>query len=178
MRYTKEITKTMSWLSFKKDTIFLGQTVNVPGTSMFQTFANVPIEKRIELPVAEELQMGQSIGLALTGLVPITVYPRFDFLLLAANQLINNLDKFSVMSNGTVEPKVIIRVGIGSTKPLYPGPQHHQDHSDGFEKMLTKIELIKLIEPDDILPAYKKAYERTDGLSTILVEYMDFYNDK
>ena len=37
--------------------------------------------------------MGMSIGLALNGYIPITCFPRFDFLILAFNQLVNHLDK-------------------------------------------------------------------------------------
>jgi pyruvate/2-oxoglutarate/acetoin dehydrogenase E1 component len=178
MLYKEELTKAMTWLGSKPDTMFLGQTVGCSGSSMFKTFSEVPLDKKMEMPVAEELQMGMSIGLSLTKLVPITVYPRFDFLLLAVNQLVNNLDKFSEMSEGKIKPKVIIRVGIGSTKPLYPGPQHCQNHGYAFMGMLTKVEIIKLISPEDIVFSYEKAYNRTDGLSTILVEYMDFYNEK
>jgi len=178
MLYKEELTKAMSWLSSKNDTIFLGQTVCYPGTSMFKTFSEVSDEKKIELPVAEELQMGLSIGMGLTGLVPINVYPRFDFLLLAANQLINHLDKLKSMSNNDIQTKVIIRVGVGSIRPLYPGVQHHQDHTEAFEKMLTTLEIIKLLNPSDIMAGYEKAYKRDDGLSTILIEYMDFYNEK
>ena len=53
--------------------------------------------------------MGISTGLALSGYVPVTCYPRFDFLLLAMNQLVNHLDKIRVMSNNEFQPKVIIR---------------------------------------------------------------------
>ena len=33
-------------------------------------------------------------------------------------------------------------------------------------------------EPEDIFPAYEKAYNSDDGKSTILVEFQDFYNEK
>ena len=35
-----------------------------------------------------------------------------------------------------------------------------------------------LKEPSEIQDAYKHAYNRTDGKSTILVEFGDFYNEK
>mgnify|MGYP001389941224 CR=1 FL=1 len=44
--------------------------------------------------------------------------------------------------------------------------------------MLENIEVIRLEEPEDIFPAYLRAYNRTDGKSTILVEYGDYYNEK
>ena len=55
-------------------------------------------KKKIELPVFEEVQMGIAIGLAMEGYLPVTCYPRFDFLILAMNQLINHLDKVITMS--------------------------------------------------------------------------------
>ena len=42
----------------------------------------------------------------------------------------------------------------------------------------STLEIIKLKEPKDIFPAYKKAYKRKDGVNTILVEYGDYYNEK
>ena len=44
--------------------------------------------------------------------------------------------------------------------------------------MLSNVEIIELEEPEDIFVAYKKAYERDDGKSTLLVEFGDFYNEK
>ena len=40
------------------------------------------------------------------------------------------------------------------------------------------IEVIKLNEPEDIFPAYEKAYNRTDGKSTLIVEISDFLGEK
>ena len=44
--------------------------------------------------------------------------------------------------------------------------------------MCTSIDVVKLSEPDDIFPSYKKALNREDGRSTLLVEFGDFYNEK
>ena len=44
--------------------------------------------------------------------------------------------------------------------------------------MLSNVEIIELFEPKDIFKSYKKAYERDDGKSSILVEFGDFYNQK
>ena len=38
--------------------------------------------------------------------------------------------------------------------------------------------VIKLKEPKQIFPAYKKALDRKDNVSTIFVEYGDYYNEK
>ena len=44
--------------------------------------------------------------------------------------------------------------------------------------MTTNIEVIRLDEPEDVFPAYHKAYNREDGKSTLLVEWGDFYGEK
>ena len=45
-------------------------------------------------------------------------------------------------------------------------------------KMCSTIDIIKLNEPEDIFPSYKKALNRKDGKSTLLVEFGDYYNEK
>jgi len=176
--YFDELSKAMSYLSKKNNTIFLGQAVEVPGTGMSNTLKKVNKKKLYELPVAEEMQMGITLGLAMDGFIPISIYPRWNFLLLAINQLINHLDKFSIMNNNKIKPNLIIRTGIGSEKPLFPQVQHIGDFSNAISKMTNKIEVIKLKTPTEIFKNYQKAYLRKDGKFTILVEYSDFYNKK
>ena len=168
----------MEWLARDPRVVFLGQAVACPGTAMSNTLKNVPKEKLLELPVAEELQMGMSSGLALTGQVPVSIFPRWNFLLLAVNQVVNHLDKFPLMSNGGYRPKVIIRTGIGSMRPLHPQHQHVGDFTEAFRLMCPNIEVIRLEEPQDVFPAYQRALEREDGKSTIVVEYGDYYGEK
>jgi pyruvate/2-oxoglutarate/acetoin dehydrogenase E1 component len=178
MRYRDELIRSMEWLSEKDNTIFLGQACKVSGHAISSTLEKVPDDKRVELPVFEETQMGVSTGMALEGFVPITMYPRFDFFILSCNQLINHLDKMRDMSKGDMTPRVIIRVAVGSKNPIDAGPQHTQDHTEAFRKMLTDVNVVQLNEPEDIFPAFKEAYEREDSKSTLLVEYGEYYGTK
>ena len=168
----------MEWLSHQTASIFLGQAVEVPGTAMSNTLANVTRNKIVEMPVAEEMQMGITTGLALNGNIPVSIFPRWNFLLLAINQLVNHLDKINIMSNNGFKTKAIIRTGIGSQRPLHPQHQHIGDFTEEVRKMCTTIEVIKLNEPEDIFPSYTKAINRKDGRSTLLVEFSDYYNEK
>lgn len=167
----------MEYLANDPRTIFMGQAVAVAGTIMSPTLANVPIEKKIELPVAEDMQMGMSLGWALNGFVSVSIFPRWNFMLLATGQLVNHLDKIKEMSRGGYQPKVIIRTGVGATKPLNPQCQHLGDFTEAIRLMLTNIEVIRLDRIEDIMPAYEKALHRTDGKSTIVVEWGDLYHD-
>ena len=177
-QYFDELERTMRWLGEQPDTMFLGQAVEYKGTAMTNTLVNVPREKLLEMPVDEEMQMGITNGLAVAGTVPISIYPRWNFLLLTMNQLINHLDRMPAFSHGEYIPKVIIRTGVGSERPLHPQAQHVGDFTDGLRLILNNIEIIRLEEPSDIFPAYYKAYNRTDGKSTIIVEYGDYYGEK
>ena len=176
MKYRDELIRAMDMLGQHDNTIFLGQSVEVEGTAMFGTLNNVPMEKRLEMPVCEEMQAGMANGLALSGMVPISIFPRWNFLLLAANQIVNHLDKIPDFS--TYVPKVIIRVGIGSERPLHPQFQHVGDFTDAFKLMCKNINVVRLDEPEQIYPAYTEAYMRQDRVSTILVEWSDYYNEK
>jgi len=178
MKYFDELSRAMEMLGQNEKTFFVGQAVACPGTAMTTTLKNVPREKLLELPVAEDMQLGMSIGLALAGHIPVSLFPRWNFLLLAVNQLVNHLDKLPIISNGGYQPKVIIRTGIGSIRPMHPQYQHIGDYTDAFRLMCPNVEIIRLEEPGDIFSAYKKALEREDGKSTILVEYGDYYNEK
>jgi hypothetical protein len=41
--------------------------------------------------------------------------------------------------------------------------------------MCQTINVVRLDKAEDILPEYQNAYERTDGVSTLLVEWADKY---
>tara|TARA_Y100000593_G_scaffold50957_1_gene95767 strand:+ start:627 stop:1127 length:501 start_codon:yes stop_codon:yes gene_type:complete len=166
----------MEWLSEKSDTIFLGQSVSYSGNAIFNTLSSLPEEKRLEVPVFEEIQMGISTGMALEGYVPISCYPRFDFMLRAMDSLVNHLDKFQMMTENNWKPKVILRTSIGSTSPLNGGVQHTQNYTEPFRQILKEVKVVMLDKSEDIFTEFQNAYDR-DG-STLLIEHGDYYNDK
>lgn len=171
--YQEALTEAMTWLGQQPDIIFVGQAVAYPGNAMYGTLSGVPMEKRLELPVMEDAQLGMSIGMALAGKTVITIYPRFDFLLLAMNQLVNHLDHLEDFTHGQFHARVLIRVGIGSTNPLHPGIQHCSDYTLAFKKLLNHINIIKLESPELVVPMYKHAYG--EARSSLLIEEMDKY---
>jgi len=178
MKYFDELKRSMEYLAKDPKVLFIGQAVACAGTAMSNTLKDVPEEMKVELPVDEEMQMGMTNGLALQGHLPVSIFPRWNFLVCATNQLVNHLDKFPLMSNNGYFPKAIIRTGIGSERPLHPQHQHIGDFTDAFRLLCPHMDIIRLEEPEDIFPAYEKAAKRTDGKSTLLVEYGDYYNEK
>ena len=176
MKYKDELIRSMKWLADKDDTIFIGQSVLHSGNAIYNTLKDIDEEKRIEVPVFEEVQMGMSTGMALNGIVPICCFPRFDFMLRCMDSLVNHLDKMQTMTEGTFKPKVIMRTSIGSTNPLDGGVQHTQDYTMSFKSMLHEVDVVLLEEPDNIFTEFQSAYNA--DRSTLLVEYGDYYNEK
>lgn len=178
MKYFEELKRSMDWLGEKKNTLFLGQAVEYAGTGMTNTLKDINPKQLLEMPVNEDMQMGITLGLAMNGTVPISIYPRWNFLLLAANQLINHIDKLNIMCNNEYKTKIIIRTSIGSQRPLHPQHQHIGDFTSAFKGMCDTIDIIRLDEPHQIFESFKYAYERKDNRTTILVEWGDFYAEK
>lgn len=169
--YFEQLKQAMALLARNDRTIFVGQGVGNAGTTMTDTLSLVPEHKLLEFPVAEDLQMGACIGMALEGALPVCVFPRWNFMICATNQIVNHLDRIPIYSD--YRPKVIIRVATPSISPFYPGPQHDDDFTEAFRQMLRTVEVQTLERPEEIVPAYRRAM-RADH-STILVEYTGLY---
>ena len=170
--YKIALTNVMTELGKLDDTIFIGQQIVYAGNPMSTTLGEVPKEKMIEVPVMEETQMGMSLGLAITGKTVISFYPRWDFLISAANQLINHIDKFELMTGKKVN--IFIRVGKGADVPLDPGHQHKANYINEFKTMCPNIEIHDLKTWQDVELSYKYAIE--NGGVHILAEYPELYN--
>ena len=170
--YKDELTKAMTFLAQKEDTIFIGQQIIYPGNPMSTTLTGVPKEKMIEVPVMEETQMGMSLGIAMTGKRVVSFYPRWDFVISATNQLINHLDKYELMTGKNVD--ILIRVGKGSDDPLDPGHQHKANYFNEFKSMCKNITFFDLKTAEEVENAYN--YFNTNGGINIFVEYPQLYN--
>lgn len=172
-KYSFEIIKSMNFLSKKKDTIFLGQSVIYPGNLLYKTLKQVSKKKKIELPVFEEVQMGMSIGMSLNKTLPITCFPRFDFLLCAMNQLVNHADKIEIITLKQHLPRMIIRVLVGAKRPLDGGEQHTQNYVKIIKKMFKTIKVYDLKNEKLIFKSYKEAY--MNKKINLMVEYSEKY---
>lgn len=168
--YLEEMCKAMDIVAQDPKTVFLGQSL-FAGNLIYKSLRSVPPERQIELPVFEEVQMGITVGMALAGKIPVSIFARCEFMLLGMNQLVNHLDCFPRMSE--YQPKAIIRVLMAHSQPLHAGPQLTNDFSDGLKAFLKTIVVETLHKAEDICPAYQRAMDRSG--STLLIEYGDLY---
>ncbi|MBI3314559.1 MAG: hypothetical protein HYZ86_01275 [Candidatus Omnitrophica bacterium] len=178
LKYFDELKRTMEWLAQQPKVMFVGQTVAGPGTFMFQTLRDCPKDRTLEMPINESFQMQFTVGMALAGYIPVSVYPRQNFLLLATGDMANMLDKLPDISEGKWPVKVIVRVATGPDAPVHPGHQHIGNYAQAMRKLFRLIEVVELDKTDQIFPSYRHALERTDGKSTLIIEHGNYYNEE
>ena len=171
--YKDALTNSMKFLGEQSNTTFIGQQVLWAGNPMSTTLGEVPKEKMIEVPVMEESQMGMSLGLSMANEFVITFYPRWDFIICAANQLINHVVKLQLMSGREWKANMIIRLGKGSDKPLDPGHQHKGNYIDEFKSMCKNIEFHDVKSGYDVELAYQYAIK--NGGINCIIEYPELY---
>ena len=75
-------------------------------------------------PLSEDAMTGVAIGAAMSGMRPVHIHIRMDFLLLCMNQLINIAAKAHYMYGGDVHVPMVVRCIIG--KSWGQGAQHSQ----------------------------------------------------
>jgi pyruvate/2-oxoglutarate/acetoin dehydrogenase E1 component len=171
-KYHRDICNEMIKLSKIEKVLFLGQCVE--SEDFYSTLTDIPMHQRKEIPVCEELQLGMSIGLAMEGFLPISIFQRMDFLPRACDQIVNHLDLIAKLSRNIFSPKIIIRTTIGSVKPLNCGLQHSKDLSEGFKKLVSfpifKVETVK-----EVKSAYK--FARECKTSVMIIEDQNLYYD-
>ena len=174
LSYKDALTNSMSFLGEQDNVIFIGQQIVYAGNPMSTTLTNVSKDSMIEVPVIEETQMGMSLGIAMTGKTVVTLYPRWDFIVSATNQLVNHVDKYELMTGKKIN--ILIRVGKGADKPLDPGHQHKGNYLKEFKSLCPNIKFHDLTDYNSIVDIYKTAY--TDGGVHVLVEYPELYYSK
>ena len=153
---------------------YIGQ--QTASESYYGFLKNVSLDKRMEFPIAEELQMSFCLGLSLEGFLPICIYQRMDFIPRAMDSLVNHLDIFSELSRGKFNPKMIIFTTIGSTKPLDVGLQHNKNLVKSLEASLRNIRVHYCLNIGDVNHAFIKAKE--SSTSSIIVVEQDLFNEE
>ena len=136
--------------------IFIGYNV-VKGDAM-GTLKNVPLEQKLETPVAENLMSGLAIGMSFEGFLPILYFERHDFILNALDAIINHIDKIERISHGEYKVPVVIRAVTADAGPFYSGITHSQD----FTKLLESGVSFPVEDPKegkDVLRAFRDAVE-------------------
>ena len=134
LSYKDAMIKSMTDLG-KEGAIFIGY--NVLYGNAIGTLGNVPDEQKLETPVAENLMSGLAIGMSFEGFLPVIYFERHDFMLVAADAIINHIDKIERLSHGEFKVPIIIRAVTADAGPFYSGITHSQDFTEMFKAAVS-----------------------------------------
>ncbi len=129
--YKEGVKKSMQKLA-ERGAIFIGYNVRY-GKAM-GTLEGVPDDQLVETPVAENLMSGLAIGMSLEGFLPVIYFERHDFMLVAADAIVNHIDKIERISHGEFKVPVIMRAVTADAGPFYSGPTHSQNLTEMFRR--------------------------------------------
>ncbi len=157
-----------------KNVLLLGEDVGFLGGN-FKTAVGLR-EKYGDLrvkdtPISENSFLGMSLGMALTGLRPIVEIMFSDFLLIAADQLLNQIAKIRYMSGGQVRVPLTIRTTIGA------GRSSAAQHSQSLHAIMCHVPGLKVVVPSSAAEAkgLLKTAIREDN-PVVFIEHKMEYN--
>ena len=99
-------------------------------------------------PLSEAAATGIALGAALSGLRPIHIHLRADFLLLAMNQICNMISNISYLSAGKLQAPLVIRAVIGR------GWGQGAQHSKSMHSIFAHFPGLKVVLPTNPQDAY------------------------
>jgi pyruvate dehydrogenase E1 component beta subunit len=167
--YKDAINQAMTELG-EEGAIFIGY--NVAYGDAMGTLKGVPMEQKLETPVAENLMAGLAIGMSFEGFIPVVYYERHDFMAVAADAIINHIDKIERISHGEYKVPVIIRAVTADAGPFYSGITHSQDFTNLFRSAVS-FPVIDPVTGADVLNAVRGA--RESGRPMMLIERKSRY---
>lgn len=111
------------------------------GNSMKDLDKRFGKERVIDTPVSELATTGAAVGAALNGYRPIVIHPRMDFMILAADQIVNQAAKWRHMLGGKSSPTITIR-GI-----VNRGGEQGAQHSQALHSWYAHIPGLRVLMP-------------------------------
>lgn len=130
-------------LSNHKDVFAIGQGLWSPwyvGESMKDLDKDFGKARVIDTPVSELATTGVAIGASLNGYRPIVIHPRMDFMILAADQIVNQAAKWRHMLGGK-SPSVVIRAIVNR------GGEQGAQHSQALHSWYAHIPGLRVVMP-------------------------------
>lgn len=98
-------------------------------------------DRVIDTPVSENATTGVAVGAALHGYRPIVIHPRMDFMVLAADAMVNQAAKWRHMLGGRTSPSVVFR-GI-----INRGGEQGAQHSQALHSWYAHIPGLRVVMP-------------------------------
>ena len=149
--YGTAILAAFEYLLKKYPEVFvLGQGLWSPwyvGNTMTDLDKKFGSDRIIDTPVSESASTGAAIGASLSGMKPIVVHPRMDFMLYAMDSIVNQAAKWSHMFGGQDSPAVTIRSIINR------GGEQGAQHSQALHAWFAHVPGLRVVMPSTVADA-------------------------
>lgn len=143
--YGLAIREAFSYLLKNYPEVFvIGQGLWSPwyvGNSMTDLDKEFGVERIIDTPVSESACTGAAVGAALSGMKPIIVHPRMDFMLYSMDAIVNQAAKWSSMMAGQAHAGVTVRSIINR------GGEQGAQHSQALHSWFVHIPGLRVVMP-------------------------------
>lgn len=175
LMYSQAISEALVQTMEKDDSIFLyGIGVDDPkgifGTTT-EALKRFGPRRVFDTPVSENALTGLAIGAALTGMRPVLVHARNDFMFYCLDQMVNHVAKWFYMFGGQMRAPIVVRAIVG--KGWGQGAQHSQSlhvllgHFPGLRVVMPA-------SPHDVKGSYFSALQGDSP--TVIIEHRRLYD--
>ena len=145
IKYSEAINETLHQLLESNKKVFLiGQGVTSPwyvGTTTVGLIDRFGPNRVFDTPVSENGVTGLAVGAALTGMHPIVVHPRMDFMYYAMDQIANQAANWYYMFGSQTSVPITIW-GI-----INRGGEQGAQHSQALQSIFAHIPGLKVVMP-------------------------------
>lgn len=151
LSYALAINEAIKQLMETDPSVFLiGQGVKSPwyvGHTCAGLVEQFSSKRVIDTPVSENAVTGAAVGAAISGMRPIVVHPRVDFMMYALDPIINEAANWHYMFGGNSRVPVVIW-GI-----INRGGEQAAQHSQALQAMFAHIPGLKVVMPSNAYDA-------------------------
>lgn len=163
-------------LAMDKRVFVMGQGVDDPSGMFGMT---LDLHKKhgkdrvFDTPLSENALTGIGIGAAITGMRPVYIHNRPDFLLLAMDQIVNHASKYSYMFGGKLKVPLVVVAVIGR------GWGSGAQHSQSLHGLFMHVPGLRLVMPSTAYDAKGLLITSlADGNPVVFIEHRWLFKHK
>ena len=133
-----------------KEVFVIGQGLWSPwyvGNTMTNLEKKFGIERIMDTPVSESASTGIAVGASISGMKPIVVHPRMDFMLYAMDSIVNQAANWSHMFGGQTNPNLTIRCILNR------GGEQGAQHSQALHAWFAHVPGLRVVMPSTVVDA-------------------------
>jgi pyruvate dehydrogenase E1 component beta subunit/2-oxoisovalerate dehydrogenase E1 component len=151
LSYIRAVNEALSWaLESYPEAVVFGEDVALPNGPFGATKG---LQERFaprvfDTPISESAMIGTALGAAVSGMRPIVEIMYADFLLVAMDQIVNQVANARYVSRGRLVPRLTIRTQQGAT------PGSCAQHSQSLEALFAHVPGLRVCLPSNAAEAY------------------------